>query len=194
MDEVDEVEQCVYDNIVEAEVYLILVCDVLDIDVNAEFDEIDEIVKYHIGIEILLLQVDAEEIILDEILEADVYDDEYVVSDDEVELELQLIEVNDNIGIEVYDEIDYADMVEVEDDDSDMTTEVILVEVEVELDDDDIEDDIVHLADIVDKAELLVVDEVEVLVIILVQPKDICLEAEHLELSLYVIRQIELVE
>lgn len=85
-------------------------------------------------------------------------------------------------------------MVEVDDDDSDMITEVILVEVEVEFDDDDIEDDIVHLADIVDKAELLVVDEVEVLVIILVQQKDICLEAEHLELSLYVIRQIEAVE
>ena len=122
------------------------------------------------------------------------YDDEYAVSDDEVELELQLIEVNDNIGIEVSDEIDYADMVEVDEVDSDMITEVILVEVEVELDDDDIEDDIVHLADIVDKAELLVVDEVEVLVIILVQQKDICLEAEQLELSLYVIRQIEVVE
>ena len=54
MVEVDEVEQYVYDNIVEAEVSLLLVCDALDIDVNAEFDEIDEIVKYHIGTERLL--------------------------------------------------------------------------------------------------------------------------------------------
>lgn len=135
-----------------------------------------------------MLRVDADEIALDETLEADAYDDEYVVSEVEVELELLATEVDDNIGIEVSDETDYADMVEEDEDDFDMITEVIRVEVEVELDDDDIEDDIAHLADIVDRAELLVDDEVEVLVIILELLKDICLEAEHLELYLYVIR------
>lgn len=44
MVEVDEDEQYVYDNIAEAEISLILVYDVLDIDVNVKLDRIDEVV------------------------------------------------------------------------------------------------------------------------------------------------------